>query len=277
MNNMDTKSTIQISLFESDNKQNDINIDYALDYEFTIPVSVGDIWQMGKHRLMCGDATNSSHVKALMGGKKAHLLITDPPYNVNYEGATKDKLTIMNDKMDDSSFRLFLRDSYKNAFDNMTAGSGYYIFHAAIESYNFIGALLDNNVALRQILIWHKNKLVPGRQDYHWIHEPILYGWIDGTHRWYSDRKQRTIMNFDRPYVSELHPTMKPIELYIYLMNNSSKEGDIVLDLFGGSGTIILAAEYNKRRGYAMELDPFYCNVIIQRWQQMTGLKAVKL
>lgn len=266
----------QMSLF-ADEKEKIIDDEFQIIFNDKIDIKVGDVFILGNHRLMCGDATNKKHVKKLMKNKKVDLFLTDPPYNVNYEGSTIDKLTIINDSMEDTNFRKFLVDSFQNANDVMKKGSSFYIFHADTEGFNFRGALRDIGWRLRQTLIWAKNSIVMGRQDYHWKHEPILYGWKDGaSHNWYSDRKQSTLLEFDKPLVNELHPTMKPVDLYMYLIKNSSKKGDNILDLFAGGGSIILACEYTKRNGYAMELDPHYCNVIIQRWQRMTGLKYTK-
>ena len=237
---------------------------------------LGDIWQLGDHRLMCGDSTDVDAVGKLMGGVKADLLITDPPYNVDYTGKTKDALKIQNDKMDNSSFRQFLRDAFASADSVMRAGAVFYIWHADSEGYNFRGACADNNWKVRECLVWNKNSMVLGRQDYQWKHEPCLYGWKDGaSHLWASDRKQTTVLNFDRPTRSDLHPTMKPIGLFAYQIGNNTHEGDAVLDLFGGSGSTLIACEQLKRECYMSELDPHYCDVIIQRWENLTGKKAV--
>ena len=236
----------------------------------------GDIWQLGEHRLMCGDSTNSDNVYALMNGMKADLLLTDPPYNVDYEGKTKDKLKIENDKMSDSNFRMFLCDAFTNADNVMKEGAVFYIWHADSEGYNFRGACHDIGWRVRQCLIWNKNTMVMGRQDYHWKHEPCLYGWKDGaSHLWASDRKQTTVIDFNKPNRNGEHPTMKPVGLFDYQIQNNTKGGDIVLDLFGGSGTTIIACEQNKRIGYVMEFDPHYCDVIIARWETLTGKKAM--
>jgi site-specific DNA-methyltransferase (adenine-specific) len=250
------------------------------DYEVEVPeepkAKYGDVYQLGKHRLMCGDSTSIDDVEKLMNGAKVDLLITDPPYNVNYEGATKDKLTIMNDKMDNDNFRQFLLDAFTCADNVMKDGAAFYIWHADSEGYNFRGACYDVGWTVRQCLIWNKNSLVLGRQDYHWKHEPCLYGWKDGaSHNWYGDRKQTTVLDFDRPSRNAEHPTMKPIPLFDYQIQNNTKKGDIVLDLFGGSGTTLMASEQNERSAYLMELDPKYVDVIINRWEQFTGQKAV--
>lgn len=239
---------------------------------------LGDIYQLGSHRLMCGDSTNATCVEKLMNGVKADIFLSDPPYNVDYEGKTKDKLKIENDKMDNDSFRQFLIDAFVNADSSMKDGAVFYIWHADSEGHNFRGACFDIGWKVRQCLIWCKNSMVMGRQDYHWKHEPCLYGWKDGaSHLWASDRKQTTILEFDRPARNDLHPTMKPVALFDYQIRNNTKAGDIVLDLFGGSGTALMACEQNGRTCYTMEYDPKYVDVIIERWENFTGRKAVLL
>ena len=238
----------------------------------------GDVWVLGKHRLMCGDSTSLDAVEKLTGGGGGiiDMLLTDPPYNVAYEGGTKEKLTIQNDSMGNDQFRQFLRDAFVTADAVMKAGAVFYIWHADSEGYNFRGAINDAGWKVRQCLIWKKSSMVMGRQDYHWKHEPCLYGWKDGAgHLWATDRKQTTILEFDKPTRNGEHPTMKPVALFEYQMLNNTKGGDIVLDLFGGSGTTLIAAEKNGRVSYLMELDPKYCDVIIKRWQEFTGKIAV--
>lgn len=237
---------------------------------------LGDIWVMGNHRLMCGDSTNIQAMETLTGGHLVDMWLTDPPYNVAYEGKTKDALKIQNDSMDDDQFRQFLRDAYVAADAVMKPGAVFYIWHADSEGYNFRGAAKDANWTVRQCLIWKKQTMVMGRQDYHWKHEPCLYGWKDGAgHLWAADRKQTTILEFDRPSRNAEHPTMKPVALFEYQMLNNTKGGDIILDSFGGSGTTLIAAEKNGRVSRLMELDPKYCDVIVKRWQQFTGKKAI--
>ena len=252
------------------------------DFEVELPeepkAKLGDIYQLGNHRLMCGDSTNIDDVKRLMDNELADILITDPPYNVDYTGGTKEALKIINDKMDNDNFRCFLIDAFSNANEVMKAGAVFYIWHADSEGYNFRGACFDVGWNVRQCLIWNKNAFVMGRQDYHWKHEPCLYGWKDGaSHLWVSDRKQTTVIDFDRPIRNDAHPTMKPIPLFDYQIKNNTKQGDKVLDLFGGSGTTIMACEQNGRVGYVMEYDPKYVDVIINRWENFTGRKAVLL
>jgi site-specific DNA-methyltransferase (adenine-specific) len=240
------------------------------------PVTVeGDVWLLGRHRLMCGDSTSIDALEKLCGGQAVDMWLTDPPYNVAYEGKTKEALTIKNDKMGDDSFRQFLRDAYVAADAVMKSGAVFYIWHADSEGYNFRGAAFDAGWKIRQCLIWEKQTLVMGRQDYHWKHEPCLYGWKEGAgHLWAADRKQTTILKFDRPSRNAEHPTMKPVALFEYQMLNNTKGGDIILDSFGGSGTTMLAAQKNGRVSRLMELDPKYCDVIIKRWQDFTGKQA---
>lgn len=252
------------------------------EFEVELPAEpkskLGDIYQLGDNRLMCGDSTVLEDVEKLMGGEQADMLLTDPPYNVNYEGKTKDKLKIKNDQMGNDNFRQFLTDAFSNADMVMKPGAVFYIWHADSEGYNFRGACFDADWTVRKCLIWNKNSMVMGRQDYQWKHEPCLYGWKEGAgHLWASDRKQTTVINFDKPTRNDMHPTMKPIPLFDYQIKNNTKGGDVVLDLFGGSGTTIMACEQNGRRGYCMEYDPRYVDVIINRWEKFTGEKAVLL
>ena len=226
-----------------------------------------DIWLLGKHRVMCGSSTSEEDMKRLMDDEKAHLLVTDPPYNVAYEGKTKDALTIKNDKMEGDNFYQFLYDFYKNAYDNLIDGAGTYIFHADTEGVNFRKAMVDAGFKLAECCVWVKNSLVLGRQDYHWRHEPCLYGWKPtGAHRWFSDRKQTTVWEFDRPTRNGEHPTMKPVPLIQYCIENSSQKNEIVLETFGGSGTTLIASDLCDRICYAMELDERYVDVIVRRY-----------
>lgn len=235
----------------------------------TIP---GDLWLVGQHRLICGDSTKPEDVERLMDGQKADLFLTDPPYNVDYTGGTKDALKIMNDNMDDASFRKFLQDAFARANEVMRAGAVFYIWHADSEGYNFRGACKDVGWQVRECLIWNKSSLVLGRQDYQWKHEPCLYGWKDGApHLWASDRKQTTVLDFDKPLASKLHPTMKPVSLFAYQLGNNTHEGDAVLDLFGGRGTTLIACEQLGRRAFTSELDPKYCDVIVKRYINLKG------
>lgn len=268
--------------FEINSSNDEINKIIEDDFEEEIPenpkAKIGDLYQLGNHFLMCGDSTKIEDVQKLVGGVQIDLLITDPPYNVDYEGKTKEKLKIQNDKMNDNDFRFFLRDSFSCADKVMKPGAVFYIWYAASEGYNFMGACYDIGWKIRQNLIWEKNSMVLGRQDYQWKHEPCLYGWKDGEkHLWTSDRKQTTVLEFSKPTKSTLHPTMKPISLFDYQIKNNTRSGDNVLDLFCGSGTTIMACEQNGRKAYAMELDPKYVDVIIKRWEEFTGKKAKKI
>lgn len=236
---------------------------------------LGQIYQLGRHRLMCGDSTNPEDVKKLVGGVRCDLLLTDPPYNVGYEGKQSSKMTIKNDRQDDDEFYKFLFDAFNAAKDNLKQGASFYIWYASSEAANFNNAANNSGLSVREELIWEKNNLVMGRQDYQWKHEPCLYGWVEGgSHSWYSDRKQTTVMHFDKPQRSDLHPTMKPVALFDYQIKNSTKSGDVVLDLFGGSGTTIMACEQDGRNACVMEYDPKYVDVIIKRWEDFTGKKA---
>ena len=234
----------------------------------TEPVSqLGDLWLLDNHRLLCGDCTNREHIMALMNGRRARLILTDPPYNVAYEGGTKDALTIKNDSMDAGTFELFLRQVYTNLYAVADDGAAIYIFHADSHGSAFRNEYIRAGFKLAQCLVWVKNGIVMGRQDYHWQHEPILYGWKPtAPHKWHSDRKQSTVINFDRPLRNDVHPTMKPVELMEYLLRNSSGEGEIVLDTFGGSGSTMLACQKAERVAYLMELDQRYTDVIVRRY-----------
>ncbi|WP_332379812.1 DNA modification methylase [Lactococcus lactis] len=239
---------------------------------------LGDIYQLGRHRLMVGDSTDCEQVKALMGEQQADLLLTDPPYNVAYQGKTEDALTIENDSKSAADFHLFLVDVFEAAKSVMKKGAAFYCWYASSEVVNFHTSIEETGFMVKQELIWNKNSMVLGRQDYQWKHEPCLYGWLEGaSHSWYSGRNQTTVLNFDKPQRNGDHPTMKPVALFDYQMQNSSKQGDIVLDLFGGSGATMVAAEQNGRNAYLMEFDPRYADVIIRRWEELTGEKAVKI
>ena len=241
----------------------------------------GDLWVMGPHRLLCGDSTSITDLERLCAGQLVDMWLTDPPYNVAVQGGNRgdpdrtDGLKIKNDSMSDEQFRQFLRDAYVAADAVMKAGAVFYIWHADSEGYNFRGAARDAGWKVRQCLVWKKSGIVMSRQDYHWKHEPCLYGWKEGAgHLWASDRKQTTILEFDKPSRNGEHPTMKPVALFEYQLLNNTKGGDIVLDSFGGSGTTLIAAEKNGRIARLMELDPRYCDVIVTRWQAFTGKAA---
>ena len=251
------------------------DVDKAAESIVTPISKQGDVWQLGRHRLLVGDSTKREQVGAFMAGTKADLLITDPPYNVSYEGVAG---TIMNDNMEDTRFRKFLVDALSSASHVMKKGGSFYIWHADSEGYNFRGACHDIGWKVRQCLIWNKSALVMGRQDYQWKHEPCLYGWVPGdSHYWGSDRKQTTILEFAKPTRSELHPTMKPIELFAYQIMNSSKVGDVVLDLFAGSGTTMIACDQINRDAALVEFDEKYADVIVKRYIEKCGKDNVFL
>ncbi len=241
--------------------------------EFDVPdggidtdIVLGDLFEIGRHRLLCGDSTQTDTFKALFGEQLADMVVTDPPYNVAYEGKTKDALKIENDDMSDSDFYQFLYDFYTALGSYTKAGGAWYVWHADSEGANFRKAMADSGIMVKQCLIWVKNTMVMGRQDYQWKHEPCLYGWKEGAaHQWYSDRKQTTVLEFNKPNRNAEHPTMKPVELFAYQIGNSSKKGDIVADGFGGSGTTMVACEQMGRNAYLVEFDPKYCQVIVDR------------
>jgi DNA modification methylase len=221
---------------------------------------------------LCGDSTKSESYEKLMDGKKANLVVTDPPYNINIQGGTKDKLKIQNDNMPDQDFYNFLLDFYKCSFDVMEDGAAIYVFHADTEGINFRTALKNAGFHLSSICIWVKDSLVLGRSDYHFRHEPVIYAFKQtGKHKWYSDRKQNTVWEFPRPKKSELHPTMKPIALIAYPITNSSMTNCIVLDPFGGSGTTLIACEQTSRICNMIEFDPKYVDVILSRFISQVG------
>lgn len=280
-----------------------------IDDEVEPTTQPGDIWQLGQHRLICGDSTDPKTLAALTDGAEMDLILTDPPYNVAYEGKTADALTIQNDKQADRDFYAFLLKAFENMKAVAKPGAAAYIFHANIESVNFMQAFQAAGFKLSQILIWAKSNFALGHNDYQWKHEPILYGWKDGAGHYFSDSRVETTVIDDRPningmskselknYIKELlqrepastviyedkparnaeHPTMKPVKLVAYLMRNSSRTGENILDPFGGSGSTLIACEQISRRCYTAELDPRYCDVIIERWEKLTGQKAVKI
>ncbi len=239
---------------------------------------LGDLWLLGEHRVFCGDSSDATAIERLMGDDEADLLLTDPPYNVGYVGATAEQLTIANDAMDESAYERFLVGTLGTALARLRAGGAFYIWHADSHGHAVRSACTTIGLTIRQCLMWVKSALVLGRQDYHWRHEPCLYGWKDGAaHTWLSDRSQTTVLTFDKPARNGEHPTMKPIELFAYLMGNSCERGGVVLDPFGGSGTTVIAAEQTGRRARVMEIDPRYADVIVRRWVKATGGEAVRI
>lgn len=270
----------------------------------------GDVWLLGRHRLMCGDSTKEADVAKLMGGEQADLLLTDPPYNVDYQGGTKDKMKIANDNMDDEAFVAFLTAAFNCAIQAIRPGAAFYVWHADSKGFEFRSALKEVGLTLRETLIWVKNALVLGRQDYQWKHEPCLYGWKDGAaHYFTEDRAQSTVIEDaaidysklkkdellkivleltsdmvpttviyeNKPTKNDIHPTMKPVKLMARLIRNSTHPKELVLDLFGGSGSTMIAAEQIDRRCFMMEFDPKYCDAILARWEKLTGETAKKI
>lgn len=283
--------------------------DFDPDEHYEPKTKTGDVFQLGEHRLMCGDSTKAEDVAKLMQGELAHLWLTDPPYNVAVKNSQG--MTIANDNMASDEFRIFLRNAFAAAYPVLDKGCPFYVWFASKEHINFEGALNDVGLQVRQELIWNKNHFILGRAHYQWKHEPCLYGWkgdscryfidvrnrasviedheelnIDKMkaaemrallHKIYEERIPTTVVNCMKPNKDEDHPTMKPVRLFGYQMANSSRPGDIILDSFGGSGTTIVAAEQLGRKARLMELDPKYCDVIIARWEKLTGGKAVKV
>ena len=305
-----------------DEEEKEIIEDEVPDVPEEPKAKLGDIYQLGNHRLMCGDSTKEEDVAKLMNNELADLVVTDPPYNVNIgqgggsvcsmriQNHRTDGATIKNDNMDDSEFNVFLIKAFANMYQSLKSGGVFYVWHGQTKSDIFIQTLRKNQLEIREMLIWNKDRLVMGRQDYQWKHEGCVYGWKDGASHYfiddrkqttvfedkkpdikkmkkeelvklleeiYSDKQSTTIINEERPGVSEEHPTMKPVKLIARQVKNSSRIDEKVLDLFGGSGTTLITCEQLKRNCYMMEYDPHYIDVIIQRWENFTGKKAVKI
>ena len=253
---------------EKDIADDDFDLTAAL--EKASFVEPGDIWTVGKHRVMCGDATSPEDVEKLMDGRKANLVLTDPPYGVSFKAS--DGLTIQNDSLKGEEFYKFLLAAFKNMADHLEKGGAAYCFHADTEGLTFRKAFINAGFHLAGVCIWVKNSLVLGRSDYQWQHEPVLYGFLqNGKHPWYSDRKQTTIWNYDKPKRNKDHPTSKPLDLLGYPIQNSSQENSVVIDTFGGSGSTLMACEQLNRVCYMMELDPKYASVILRRYVEDTG------
>lgn len=298
----------ELEELEEEIVDDEFDVDKALDEtEQEYGINIGDIYQLGKHKLMCGDSTNPEHVKKLLEGKEADLLFTDPPYNINVSNSKGDK--IINDNMKDKEFYLFLESAFKNAGENLKKGGAFYIWYADTEVVNFRNALTNNELEVKQNLIWNKNTFTLGRQDYKWKHEPCLYGWKKGASHYFIDifniptvleqepievdklskeelkkilkdildYKYTTIICENKPRINDLHPTMKPIPMCANLISNSTNPEEIVLDLFGGSGSTLIACEQINRKAYLMEYDPKYVNVILKRYEEFTGEKPIKL
>jgi site-specific DNA-methyltransferase (adenine-specific) len=290
---------------EEEEEAKDDGYDVAANTPKKATSRTGDLYRLGNHRLICGDSTKGEYLDALMGEEQADLLVTDPPYNVDYQA--KGKMKIANDHMADENFVAFLTDTLQNASDSMKPGAAFYIWHADSQGFNFRTAVKNIGWETRQCLIWNKNSLVLGRQDYQWKHEPCLYGWKDGAAHYFTDKRNLTtvieqkldieklskaemkdlltqifggdtptsVIDCDKPKKNPDHPTMKPVPLIGKLINNSSRRKDIVLDIFGGSGTTLIAAEQLGRCCRMVEFEPIYVDVIIKRWEEMTGMKAV--
>lgn len=251
--------------------------DYEIPEHLKTDIVLGDLFEIGEHRLLCGDSTQTDTFAKLFENQLADLVVTDPPYNVAYQGKTKDALTIENDSMGDGDFYQFLYDFYTALGTYTKAGGAWYVWQSDKQAHKFIQAFEDSGYKYSGLLIWAKNSLVMGRGDYHSKHETCIYGWKEGAaHGWYSDRKQTTILEFDRPSRNAEHPTMKPIALIAYQIGNSSKQGDIVADGFGGSGTTMVAAHQLNRKGYLVEYDPKYCQVIVDRMLKLDPTLEVK-
>lgn len=296
--------------FEDEETDTDISEDeIESEGDSVSSVEYGDIYQLGRHRLMCGDSTSAGDMKELVNGEKIDLYVTDPPYNVAYEGKTEEAMTIQNDSMDDASFRQFLRDAFSVADQHLKPGGAFYIWHADSEGLNFRAAVKETGWLLKQNLVWVKNSIVLGRQDYQWKHEPCLYGWKDGASHYFVDNRTlatvieedeenlkemtkgelisyiktmqenspTSIFYEDKPVRSDIHPTMKPLKLIARCVLNSNKKGERVLDSFNGGGSTLMVCEKTERIYYGMELDPVYVERTIKRWEEETGLKAEKI
>ena len=264
-------------LFKEDVKDGIKEDDFDIDAELAKPTITksGDLWCLGPHRLFCGDSTKPESYEMLMAGKKANLVVTDPPYNVNYEGSAG---KIQNDNMDNDSFYQFLLDAFTNMEAVMADDASIYVFHADTEGLNFRKAFSDAGFYLSGCCIWKKPSLVLGRSPYQWQHEPCLYGWKPGAgHFWNSDRKQTTVWNFDKPQRNAIHPTMKPIALMAYPICNSSAPGQIVVDFFSGSGSTLMACQQTDRICHAIEIDPRYVSATVSRYRAMFPEQAIRL
>lgn len=305
-----TDSDYTLDDFEDEETGTDISEDeIESEGDSVSSVEYGDIYQLGRHRLMCGDSTSAGDMKELVDGEKIDLYVTDPPYNVAYEGKTEEAMTIQNDSMDDASFRQFLRDAFSVADQHLKPGGAFYIWHADSEGLNFRAAVKETGWLLKQNLVWVKNSIVLGRQDYQWKHEPCLYGWKDGASHYFIDNRSlatvieedeenlkemtkgelisyiktmqenspTSIFYEDKPVRSDIHPTMKPLKLIARCVLNSSKKGERVLDSFNGGGSTLMVCEKTERIYYGMELDPIYVERTIKRWEEETGLKAEKI
>ena len=270
MTGFDEKELTDLLGVDADGEAKEDDFDLSAALEKAAFVQRGDIWTVGRHKLMCGDATSAEDVSALMGDTKANLILTDPPYGVSFKSASG--LTIQNDSMKNEEFYTFLLSSFQRMAEHLEKGGSAYVFHADTEGLNFRKAFIDAGFHLAGCCIWVKDSLVLGRSDYQWQHEPVLYGFMqNGKHKWYSDRKQTTIWNFDKPKRNANHPTSKPLDLLGYPIGNSTQENGVVIDTFGGSGSTLMACEQMNRICYTMELDEKYASVILRRYVEDTG------
>ena len=260
----DEKEIADLFAVDGGSEVEDDDFDLTAALEKASFVEKGDLWTVGRHKLLCGDATDPNDVDRLVGGKEANLIVTDPPYGVSFKSSSG--LTIQNDSMKTEEFYNFLQASFFNMASHLEKGGAAYVFHADTEGLNFRKAFIDAGFHLAGVCVWVKNSLVLGRSDYQWQHEPVLYGFLqNGKHPWYSDRKQTTIWNYDKPKRNANHPTSKPLDLLVYPICNSSQENAIVIDTFGGSGSTMMACEQTNRTCYMCELDEKYASVILRR------------
>ena len=270
MTGFDEKELTDLLGADADGEAKEDDFDLSAALEKAAFVQRGDVWTIGRHKLMCGDATSAEDVSALMGDTKANLILTDPPYGVSFKSSSG--LTIQNDSMKNEEFYTFLLSSFQRMAEHLEKGGSAYVFHADTEGLNFRKAFIDAGFHLAGCCIWVKDSLVLGRSDYQWQHEPVLYGFMqNGKHKWYSDRKQTTIWHFDKPKRNANHPTSKPLDLLGYPIGNSTQENGVVIDTFGGSGSTLMACEQMNRICYMMELDEKYASVILRRYVEDTG------
>ena len=270
MTGFDEKELTDLLGVDADGEAKEDDFDLSAALEKAAFVQRGDIWTVGRHKLMCGDATSAEDVSALMGDTKANLILTDPPYGVLFKSASG--LTIQNDSMKNEEFYTFLLSSFQRMAEHLEKGGSAYVFHADTEGLNFRKAFIEAGFHLAGCCIWVKDSLVLGRSDYQWQHEPVLYGFMqNGKHHWYSDRKQTTIWHFDKPKRNANHPTSKPLDLLGYPIGNSTQENGVVMDTFGGSGSTLMACEQMNRICCMMELDEKYASVILRRYVEDTG------
>ena len=270
MTGFDEKELTDLLGVDADGEAKEDDFDLSAAFEKAAFVQRGDVWTVGRHKLMCGDATSAEDVSALMGDTKANLILTDPPYGVSFKSSSG--LAIQNDSMKNEEFYTFLLSSFQRMAEHLEKGGSAYVFHADTEGLNFRKAFIDAGFHLAGCCIWVKDSLVLGRSDYQWQHEPVLYGFMqNGKHHWYSDRKQTTIWHFDKPKRNANHPTSKPLDLLGYPIGNSTQENGVVMDTFGGSGSTLMACEQMNRTCYTMELDEKYASVILRRYVEDTG------